>query len=45
MLAGSRLFRALPERRFRQVILSFAVASGAGTAIAAAFTSLMRGPL
>jgi uncharacterized membrane protein YfcA len=40
MLAGSRLFRALPERRFRQVILSFAVASGAGTAIAAA----MRDP-
>ena len=35
MLAGSRLFRALPERRFRQFTLSFAALAGLGTALAA----------
>ena len=35
MLAGSRLFGALPELRFRQVTLSFAALAGVGTAVAA----------
>jgi uncharacterized membrane protein YfcA len=35
MLAGSRLFRAIPERRFRQVTLGFAALAGLGTALAA----------
>ena len=35
MLAGSRLFHVLPERRFRQVTLSFAALAGLGTALAA----------
>ena len=35
MFAGSRIFHALPERRFRQATLAFAGLAGLGTAISA----------
>ena len=38
MLAGSRVFRALPERRFRQMALTFAAIAGFGTALTAVLT-------
>ncbi len=39
MLAGSLVFRRLPERRFRQVTLTFAALAGAATALTGVLTA------